>query len=157
MLIDGPGWWLTRAGIAGISPCNVGRRREEGKVREDWEPEDIVAAWTLVDDDWELVVNKSGVTRLGFALLAKLLEQVATLPLGARSGEMRPPRMRAGPAGGGDDRVPQEGRRALVNSRGGSGELGRVPDSQDQLAPGGNAELGVDVLQVVFDGVHAHE
>ena len=56
--------------IAGTFPCNVGRRREEGKLREDWEPEDMVR-----DDDWELVANKSGATRLGFALLLKLFEQ----------------------------------------------------------------------------------
>ena len=66
--------------IPGTSPCNVGRRREEGKVREDWEPEDVVAAWTLVDDDRELVANKSGTTRLGFALLLKFFEQEGRFP-----------------------------------------------------------------------------
>jgi hypothetical protein len=37
------------------------------RVRREWEPEDLVAAWTLLDDDWELVANKAGATRLGSA------------------------------------------------------------------------------------------
>ena len=35
--------------------------------------EDLVGSWTLVDDDWRLVGNKAGPTRLGFALLLKFL------------------------------------------------------------------------------------
>jgi hypothetical protein len=35
-------------------------------LRREWEPEDLIAAWTLLDGDWELVGNKTGVTRLGF-------------------------------------------------------------------------------------------
>jgi len=34
-------------------------------VRRDWEPEELIDCWTLVDDDWALVANKSGPTRLG--------------------------------------------------------------------------------------------
>ena len=40
-------------------------------MRQDWEPEDLLAAWTLVEDDWRLVANKTGATRLGFAVLLK--------------------------------------------------------------------------------------
>jgi len=40
-------------------------------VQKNWEPEDVVGAWTVVEDDWRLVANKSGPTRLGFALLLK--------------------------------------------------------------------------------------
>ena len=38
-------------------------------MRRDWEP-DLVAHWTLVDDDWRLVANKTGRSRLGFASTA---------------------------------------------------------------------------------------
>ncbi len=49
-------------------------------MRQDWEPEDLLAAWTLVDTDWELVANKAGATRLGFALLLKFFEFEARFP-----------------------------------------------------------------------------
>jgi hypothetical protein len=31
-------------------------------MRWDWEPEDLVVSWTLVDEDWRLIANKSGAT-----------------------------------------------------------------------------------------------
>jgi len=31
------------------------------------QPEDLVGSWTLVEDDWRLIGNKTGATRLGFA------------------------------------------------------------------------------------------
>jgi hypothetical protein len=43
-------------------------------VRRDWEPEDLIASWTLVEPDWALVANKTGGTRLGFAVLLKFFE-----------------------------------------------------------------------------------
>ena len=43
-------------------------------VRREWEPEDLIASWTLVDDDCRLVGNKSGATRLGFSVLLKFFE-----------------------------------------------------------------------------------
>jgi hypothetical protein len=46
----------------------------------DWEPEDLVAHWTLVDDDWRLVANKTGPSRLGFALVLKFFELEARFP-----------------------------------------------------------------------------
>lgn len=49
-------------------------------MRQDWEPEDLLAAWALVDTDWELVANKAGATRLGFALLLKFFELEARFP-----------------------------------------------------------------------------
>lgn len=49
-------------------------------MRRDWEPEDLVASWTLVDEDWRLIANKSGATRLGFALLLKFYELEACFP-----------------------------------------------------------------------------
>ncbi|WP_285706769.1 DUF4158 domain-containing protein [Microtetraspora sp. NBRC 16547] len=38
------------------------------------------AAWTLLDDDWELVSNKSGAARLGFGLMLKFFELEARFP-----------------------------------------------------------------------------
>jgi len=49
-------------------------------VRQEWEPEDLVGAWTLVDDDWRRIANKSGSTRLGFAVLLKFFELEARFP-----------------------------------------------------------------------------
>jgi hypothetical protein len=49
-------------------------------VRQDWEPEDLLASWTLVDADWDLVATKTGATRLGFGLLLKFFELEARFP-----------------------------------------------------------------------------
>lgn len=49
-------------------------------VRREWEPEELIVAWTLLDDDWELVANKADATRLGFCLLLKFFELEARFP-----------------------------------------------------------------------------
>src|SRR5512144_504688 len=49
-------------------------------MRRDWSPEDLVGAWTLVEGDWRLLGNKSGATRLGFALLLKFFETEGRFP-----------------------------------------------------------------------------
>ncbi|MFD7556426.1 DUF4158 domain-containing protein [Streptomyces sp. NPDC059835] len=49
-------------------------------MRQEWSPEDVVACWTLVDGDWELVANKSGPTRLGFVLMLKFFEIETRFP-----------------------------------------------------------------------------
>jgi TnpA family transposase len=49
-------------------------------VRWEWSPEDLIASWTLVGDDWQRVGNKSGATRLGFALMLKFFELDARFP-----------------------------------------------------------------------------
>ncbi|MFB4319894.1 DUF4158 domain-containing protein [Actinomadura sp. 21ATH] len=49
-------------------------------VRREWEPEELIAAWTLLDGDWELVGNKTGATRLGFGLLLKFFELEGRFP-----------------------------------------------------------------------------
>jgi hypothetical protein len=36
--------------------------------------DELVVSWTLVGNDSEFLANKSGVTRLGFALLLKFFE-----------------------------------------------------------------------------------
>jgi hypothetical protein len=51
-----------------------------GPVRREWEPEDLVGAWTLLDDDWELLANKSGATRLAFGLMLKFFALDARFP-----------------------------------------------------------------------------
>lgn len=49
-------------------------------MRREWEPEELIACWTLVNGDAALVGNKSGPTRLGFALLLKLVEIEGRFP-----------------------------------------------------------------------------
>lgn len=49
-------------------------------MRQNWEPDELVEWWTLVGDDWRLVGNKTGATRLGFALLLKFFEVDARFP-----------------------------------------------------------------------------
>jgi hypothetical protein len=44
-----------RAWLAVVGADRLG----EGRVmRREWEPEDLIACWTLVDADWRLVANK---------------------------------------------------------------------------------------------------
>lgn len=50
-------------------------------MRLEWSTEDLVGSWTLIDEDWRLVGNKSGPTRLGFALLLKFFELEARFPI----------------------------------------------------------------------------
>jgi TnpA family transposase len=49
-------------------------------VRQDWEPEDLIEVWTLLEDDMKRLRNKSGANRLGFALLLKYFEVEARFP-----------------------------------------------------------------------------
>ncbi|MCX5380963.1 DUF4158 domain-containing protein [Streptomyces sp. NBC_00091] len=49
-------------------------------MRQDWEPEDLIEVWALLEDDMKKVRNKSGATRLGFALLLKFFEVEARFP-----------------------------------------------------------------------------
>jgi hypothetical protein len=49
-------------------------------VRREWEPEELIGAWTLVDRDRELVGNKSGPTRLGFAVMLRFYEIEGLFP-----------------------------------------------------------------------------
>ena len=45
--------------------------------------DELVAGWTLVTADWELIGNKTGATRLGFALVLKFFEREARFPSGS--------------------------------------------------------------------------
>jgi hypothetical protein len=49
-------------------------------VKRDWEPEELIAHWTLVAEDWQLVGAKVGATRLGFALILKYFEIEGRFP-----------------------------------------------------------------------------
>jgi len=50
-------------------------------VRREWEPEDLVAGWTLVEqDERELVAYKRDAPRLAFALMLKFFEIEARFP-----------------------------------------------------------------------------
>ncbi|WP_424922626.1 DUF4158 domain-containing protein [Streptomyces sp. wa53] len=57
-----------------------GDRGEEWGVRREWEPEDLIEVWTLLEEDQERLRNKSGANRLGFALLLKFFEVEARFP-----------------------------------------------------------------------------
>ena len=57
-------------------------------MRREWQPEELIDCWTLVDRDWELVANKTGATRLGFALLLKFFELEGRFP--AHAAELPP-------------------------------------------------------------------
>lgn len=52
-------------------------------MRREWSPDELIESWTLVGQDWTLVGNKSGATRLGFAVLLKFFELEARFPRGA--------------------------------------------------------------------------
>ena len=52
-------------------------------MREHWELEDLIASWTLDEDDWLLLANKTGATRLGFALLLKFFDLEGRFPADA--------------------------------------------------------------------------
>jgi Domain of unknown function (DUF4158) len=51
-------------------------------MHREWSTEDLVGSWTLVGDDWQLVGNKTGATRLGFSLMLKFFELEARFPTG---------------------------------------------------------------------------
>ncbi|MFI0487471.1 Tn3 family transposase [Actinomadura sp. 9N215] len=55
--------------------------REGGvRLRRDWALEDLIEGWTLDEDEVGLLANKSGATRLGFALLLKFFELEGRFP-----------------------------------------------------------------------------
>ena len=49
-------------------------------MRREWEPEELIACWTLSEGDAALIGNKSGPTRLGFCLLQKFFELERRFP-----------------------------------------------------------------------------
>ncbi|WP_170184844.1 DUF4158 domain-containing protein [Streptomyces sedi] len=49
-------------------------------MRQEWEPEDLIEVWTLLEEDQERLRDKSGANRLGFALFLKFFEVEARFP-----------------------------------------------------------------------------
>jgi Domain of unknown function (DUF4158) len=49
-------------------------------MKREWTPEELIDCWTLGEADWRLVANKTGATRLGFAVLLKFFELEARFP-----------------------------------------------------------------------------
>jgi hypothetical protein len=49
-------------------------------MRREWEAEELIASWTLLDADRRLLANKSGATRLGFVALLKFFELEGRFP-----------------------------------------------------------------------------
>jgi hypothetical protein len=49
-------------------------------VQAEWEPDELIDAWTLTGGDWDLIANKAGVTRLGFAVMLKFYEIEGRFP-----------------------------------------------------------------------------
>ncbi|MEU0913231.1 hypothetical protein [Streptomyces althioticus] len=49
-------------------------------MRQEWEPEDLIEVWTLLEDEVVRLRNKTGANRLGFALLLKFFEVEARFP-----------------------------------------------------------------------------
>jgi Domain of unknown function (DUF4158) len=51
-------------------------------MRQHWEVDELVEHWTLDDQDVRLLRNKTGATRLGFAVLLKFFEHQGRFPAG---------------------------------------------------------------------------
>jgi hypothetical protein len=49
-------------------------------MRREWELEDLIACWTLDEAEVDLLANKSGATRLGFAVILKFFELEGRFP-----------------------------------------------------------------------------
>lgn len=54
--------------------------------RPEWEPEDLIEVWTLLEDDMKRLRNKTGAKGWGFALLLKSLRRK---PVSRSHGEIR--------------------------------------------------------------------
>jgi hypothetical protein len=50
------------------------------RVRRDWDLDDLIASWTLVEADHELLAGKHGATKLSFAAMLKFFELDARFP-----------------------------------------------------------------------------
>jgi hypothetical protein len=49
-------------------------------VNQDWNADELAEHWTLLPGEKRLLANKSGATRLGFAVLLKFFQQVGRFP-----------------------------------------------------------------------------
>lgn len=58
-------------------------------MQAEWDPDELIGAWTLIEGDWDLIVNKAGVTRLGFVVMLKFYEIEGRVPRLSRGGPAR--------------------------------------------------------------------
>lgn len=49
-------------------------------MRRDWDIDALITSWSLVKADWDLIANKYGATRLGFAVMIKYFEIESRFP-----------------------------------------------------------------------------
>ena len=49
-------------------------------MKRQWTPDELAEHWTLTESDGELIANKAGATRLGFALLLKFFQHDGRFP-----------------------------------------------------------------------------
>ncbi len=49
-------------------------------MKRQWTPEELIEQWTLLPDDLALVGNKTGPTRVGFAVLLKYFQHEGRFP-----------------------------------------------------------------------------
>ena len=49
-------------------------------MQTEWDPGELIGAWTLVEGNWDLIANKAGVTRLGFTVMLKFYEIEGRFP-----------------------------------------------------------------------------
>ena len=49
-------------------------------MRQEWEPEDLIEVWTLLEEDQEGLRTSRGANRLGFTVLLKFFEAEARFP-----------------------------------------------------------------------------
>lgn len=49
-------------------------------MRREWSAEELIGGWTLIEEDWRLLGNKTGTTRLGFGVLLKYFELEGRFP-----------------------------------------------------------------------------
>jgi hypothetical protein len=60
--------------------CLVIAGKKGPQVQTDWDLDELISVWTLVEGNWDLIANKSGVTRLGFAVMLKFYEIEGRFP-----------------------------------------------------------------------------
>src|ERR1039457_5815291 len=66
----------TRARNTIVAPA----QREDAALKSDWTADELILHWTLQPDERPLLGNKTGATRLGFALLLKFFLQGVVSP-----------------------------------------------------------------------------
>src|SRR5262245_45204909 len=57
-----------------------GHDRENCVMKREWPPDELMAHWTILPHEHKLLGNKSGPTRLGFAVLLKYFQYEGRFP-----------------------------------------------------------------------------